>query len=180
MYQNDVILKPMKCFIISALTADGYIAKNRTHAAMWTSKEDKKRFVALTKQAGVIVMGLNTWQTLGKPLKDRLNIVYSPTPLPAIPGMESTVKDPKELLQELESRGVKEVAICGGSTIYTMFMQTGLVNKLYLTIEPILFGDGMRLFNKDLDYKLKLLSCEKTEGGTLLLDYDVESTAANF
>lgn len=166
----------MKTFIISALTTDGYIAKNQAHAAMWTSKEDKKRFVELTKKAGVIVMGLNTWQTLGKPLKNRLNIVYSPTPLPPVPGMETTTKDPSELLQELESRGFREVAICGGSTIYTMFMKTGLVNKLYLTIEPILFGDGMRLFNKDLDCKLKLLSCEKTEGGTLLLEYEIINT----
>jgi len=70
----------MKTFIIAALTADGYIGKNAKHAAMWTSKEDKKRFIEITKRAGVIVMGQNTWQTLGKPLKDRLNIVYSPTP----------------------------------------------------------------------------------------------------
>jgi len=60
----------MKTIIISCLTADGYIAKNSTHAAMWTSKEDKKRFIEVTKRAGVVIMGLNTWQTLGgKPLR---------------------------------------------------------------------------------------------------------------
>ncbi len=163
----------MNIFIISALTTDGYIAKNSTHAAMWTSKEDKKRFIEITKRAGVIVMGQNTWQTLGKPLKDRLNIVYSPTTLATVPGMETTTLSPQELVKSLEARGFKEVAICGGSMIYTMFMKSGLVSKLYLTIEPVLFGDGMRLFKEDLDYRLKLLNCEKTEGGTLLLEYDV-------
>lgn len=164
----------MNCFIISCLTADGYIGKNSTHAAMWTSKEDKKRFIELTKKAGVIVMGQNTWTTLGgKSLKDRLNIVYSPTSLPPIEGMEVTTKSPEDLLKELDSRGFTEVAICGGSQIYTMFMKAGLVDTLYLTIEPIVFGDGMRLFKEDMDYKLHLEECVKTEAGTLLLTYKV-------
>ncbi|MEK7501883.1 MAG: dihydrofolate reductase family protein [Patescibacteria group bacterium] len=163
----------MKCFIIAALTADGYIGRNAQHAAMWTGKEDKKRFIEITKRAGVMIMGQNTWFTLGKPLKDRLNIVYSPTPLPPVPGMETTTKSPADLLQELESRGFKEVAICGGSQIYTMFMKSGLVDTLYLTIEPILFGDGIKLFKEELDYRLRLVSCVQTEGGALLLEYKV-------
>jgi dihydrofolate reductase len=168
----------MNCFLIAALSADGFIAKNETHAAIWTSKEDKKRFIAITKRAGVVIMGQNTWKTLsGKVLKDRLNIVYSPTPLPEVPGMETTTKSPSDLLQELESRGFKEVAICGGSQIYTMFMKSGLIDTLYLTIEPIIFGNGMRLFKEDMDFRLKLNACEKTESGTLLIEYSVIRSA---
>ncbi len=165
----------MKCFIIVAISADGCIAKNPTApSTVWTSKEDKKRFVEITKRAKVVVMGQNTWLTLGgRALKDRLNIVYSPTPLPPVEGMEVTMKSPAELLQELSSRGFEEVAICGGSQIYTMFMKSGLVNKLYLTIEPIIFGSGIRLFKEELDYRLKLLSSTQTENGTLLVEYDV-------
>jgi len=141
---------------------------------MWTSKEDKKRFIEITKRAGVVVMGQNTWTTLGgKPLKNRLNIVYSPTPLPPVEGMEVTTKSPTELLKELDSRGFKEVAICGGSQIYTMFMKAGVVDILYLTIEPILFGDGMRLFKEDMDFKLQLTEKSITETGTILLTYAV-------
>jgi dihydrofolate reductase len=164
----------MKCFISAALTADGYIGRNAKHAAMWTGKEDKKRFIEITKRAGVIIMGQNTWFTLGKPLKDRLNIVYSPTPLPTVSGMEITMKSPADLLQELESRGFKEVAICGGSQIYTMFMKSGLVDTLYLTIEPIIFGDGIKLFKEEMDYHLKLVNLIQTENGALLLEYKVE------
>ena len=165
----------MKCFIIAALTADGCIGKDATHAAMWTSKEDKKRFVAITKNSRVVIMGQNTWKTLGKPLKDRLNIVYSPELLPDAPNeVEVTTKSPKDLLDELESRGFKEAAICGGSQIYTMFMKSGLVETLYLTIEPLVFGAGMRLFKDDMDFKLELISCEKTDSGSLLLEYRVK------
>jgi dihydrofolate reductase len=164
----------MKTFIIAAMTADGYIGRDSAHAAMWTGKEDKKRFVEITKRAGVIIMGQNTWKTLGRPLKDRLNIVYSPVPLKdAAEGVETTAKSPADLLKELEGRGFKEVAICGGSMIYSMFMKSGLIDTLYLTIEPIVFGDGMRLFKESMDFKLKLVSSIATENGALLLEYSV-------
>ena len=167
----------MITFIIVALSADGYIAKDPlAPSTNWTGKEDKARFVELTKRAGVIVTGQNTWKTFGKPLKDRLNIVYSPTPLPNTEGManvETTTKTPAELLKDLESRGFKEVAICGGSQIYTMFMKSGLVNKLYLTIEPVVFGDGIKLFKEPMDFKLKLIDSKQTESGAMLLEYEV-------
>ncbi len=161
----------IKCFIIAAMTADGYIARETKHAAFWTSKEDKKRFVELTKRAGVVIMGLNTFQTLPRPLKERTNIVYSPDP---IEGIETTTKDPQTLLAELEARGIKEVAICGGSQIYTMFMKAGVVERLYLTIEPLVFGNGLRLFKEDLQYHLQLVSSVQSEGGSLLLEYKVD------
>jgi dihydrofolate reductase len=169
---------PMNCFIIAALSADGCIAKNPTApSTVWTSKADKRRFVELTKHAGVVVMGQNTWLTLGgKALKDRLNIIYSPTPLPDLPpNAEITTKSPSELLKELASRGHKDVAICGGSQIYTMFMQSGLVNKLYLTIEPVIFGAGIRLFKDEMDFRLRLVDSIKTEDGTMLQEYEVIS-----
>ena len=167
----------MICFISAALTTDGFIGKDSAHAASWTSKEDKKRFIEITKREGVVVMGLNTYRTLGKPLKDRLNVVYSPEKLTgadAIAGVETTTKAPADLLADLADRGYKEVAICGGSQIYTMFMESGVVDKLYLTIEPLIFGAGMKLFNKGLDNKLTLVSSEKTTSGALLLEYNVK------
>lgn len=167
----------MNRFLIAALTADGCIAKDpQAPSTAWTSKADKKRFVELTKRAGAIVVGLNTWRTFGgKPLKDRLNIIYSPEPIADLPaGAEVTTKSPADLIRELESRGFKEVAICGGSTIYTMFMKAKVIDRLYLTVEPILFGSGIRLFNESLnDYRLELESVEKTDDGTLLLEYRV-------
>ncbi|MFA6601321.1 MAG: dihydrofolate reductase family protein [Candidatus Paceibacterota bacterium] len=162
----------MKTFIIAALTADGFIAKNDQHPAFWTSKEDKKRFVDLTKRAGVVVMGSKTFSTLPRPLSERLNIVYSRTK--TYPGAETMNTGPVELLRELEKRGFKEVAICGGSEIYTMFMKANVVDTLYLTIEPLVFGNGIKLFKEEMLQHLKLVSLEKAENGALLLEYKVD------
>ncbi len=165
----------IKVFIIAATSADGFIAKDEKHSPMyWSSKADKKRFVELTKRAGVVVMGSSTYKTIGQPLKERINIVYSKNQ--TFEGVEMTQKTPLELIADLEARGFKEVAICGGSQIYTMFMKAGIVDTIYLTIEPLLFGKGINIFNDDLHYKLIPQNTQVSESaGTLLLEYKVEN-----
>lgn len=162
----------IRAYIIAAVTADGFIARDEKHSAFWTSKEDKKRFVELTKRAGVVVMGSTTYATLPRPLKERVNIVY--TRDKKFDSAETTQKNPAELLTELEGRGFKEVAICGGSKIYTMFMKANVVDRVFLTIEPLVFGKGISLFNEDLTHKLVLVSASQGELGSLLLEYKVD------
>lgn len=166
----------IKVFIIAATSADGFIAKDAQHTPMyWTSKADKKRFVELTKKAGVVVMGSSTYKTIGSPLKDRQMIIYSKNQ--TFEGVEMTQDDPVTLIQKLEARGIKEVAICGGAHIYTMFMKAGVVDTLYLTLEPILFGKGITTFNEDLHFNLQLKSSQVSDAsGTLLLEYKVDYT----
>ena len=126
-------------------------------------------------------MGLTTFKTIGKPLPGRLNIVYAlkdqiekeQLNFANATNLEFTNIPPKELLEDLEKRGYKEVAICGGSSIYTMFMEAGLVTNIYMTIEPRLFGTGMTVFNKPLDIKLNLISSEKLSDDVLFLEYRV-------
>ncbi len=162
----------IKTFIIAAMTADGLIARDKKHSAFWTSKEDKIRFVELTKRAGVVVMGSSTFETLPRPLSERLNIVYSRTK--NFDGAETTQDDPTTLIKKLEGRGFKEVAICGGSEIYTLFMKAKVVDKIYLTIEPLVFGKGIKLFNDEITAQLKLVSITNTQINTVLLEYDVD------
>lgn len=162
----------IKCFIVAALTTDGFLAKDKNQVSTsWNSVEDKKHFVELTKRAGVVVLGSTTFETFGKPLKDRLNIVYSRSK--KFEGVEMTDDEPAVLLKKLEEKGFSEVAICGGSSIYTKFMKAGVVDTIYLTIEPIFFGKGITLFNEDLEYKLELISEEKTPAGTMFFEYKV-------
>ncbi|MBI5126364.1 MAG: dihydrofolate reductase [Candidatus Taylorbacteria bacterium] len=167
----------MKTFIIAAVSADGFIAKDSNHPAFWTSKEDKKRFVELTRQAGIVIMGSQTYKTLPRALKERTNIVYSRTHQ-TLEGALVTQDDPHTLLAKLEAQGATEAAICGGSQIYSMFLKAQVVQKIYLTIEPLLFGKGISLFNEACNIHLELKSSETTPTGTLLLEYNVRYTGA--
>ncbi len=162
----------IKCFIVAALTADGFLAKDKDQVSTsWNSPEDKKHFVELTKRAGVVVMGSTTFETFNKPLKDRLNIVYSRSK--NYEGVEMTNDEPEILLQKIEEKGFKEVAICGGSSIYTKFLKAGVIDTIYLTVEPILFGKGITLFNDDIECKLELISQTTTPQGTIFKEYKV-------
>lgn len=164
----------MKVFIIASLTADGYIGRHSKHLVDWSSKEDKQLFIALTKQAGVIVMGSNQFATIGRALPGRRNIVYTSRPAHiTAEGVETTAEAPQMLLERLNDEGVEQVAICGGTTIYDMFMQAGLIDELHLTIEPIVFGSGLSLFSQPLANKLELLDYKKLNDHTLYAHYKV-------
>lgn len=168
----------MNVFIIAALTADGFIAENPTQiSTAWTSKEDRKWFSQRTKEAGVMVMGSTTFATLNRALPGRLTVVYTRN-IPENPEFDQTEvrytkQEPSELINQLKQEKYSEVAICGGSSIYSMFMKVGLVTKLYLTVEPKLFGKGIGLFNEELDVNLRLVQTQKLSDQTVLLEYDV-------
>src|SRR6185369_8098656 len=97
----------MKVFLIAAMTADGFIARNEAELVSWTSKSDKKFFRETTKRAGVIVMGSKTYATIGKALPERRNIVMSRTQ--KFEGVETTTESPKELVARLTKEGVAEL-----------------------------------------------------------------------
>jgi dihydrofolate reductase len=164
----------MKTFIIAAVTADGFIARSGNELVSWTSKADKKFFRERTKQSGVIVMGSTTYSTIGKPLPDRRNIILSRTKTSAdFPGAEVSSETPAELVARLIKEGVSELAVCGGSHIYSSFMKTGLVDNLYLTIEPIVFGQGVPLFSETVETKLELVQTISIGEGSVVLEYNV-------
>jgi dihydrofolate reductase len=167
----------MKVFIIAAITANGFIARNRQELANWTSKEDKKLFVELTKRAGVMVMGSTTYSTIGRPLPGRRTIVYAMPGFEA-EGVEITAEDPHDLVRRLAAEGCQELAICGGSSIYTMFLDAGLVDELFLSIEPIMFAGGVPFITNKNEINLALLEERKLNEHTILAHYEVKNNGS--
>jgi dihydrofolate reductase len=166
----------MKVFIIACLTADGCIGRSADHVSTtWTSPEDTKFFIKKSKQAGVVVMGLRTFATINRALPERRLIVYTPNASELnVTGIETTNETPIILVKRLTQEGVQALAVAGGASIYALFMASGVVDELYLTIEPVIFGHGIPLFNETLpDIKLTLLDTEKLNSNTIMLHYAV-------
>ncbi len=167
----------MHVFLIAALTADGYIARDTAQiSTKWTSKVDAQFFSERTKQAGVCIMGSTTFDTINRPLPGRVSMVLTRTPEKynqwgdQVRGVSA---EPVELLKQLEKEGYTEVAICGGTSVYTQFMRSGLVERLYLTVEPVVFGTGLRLFDSSLNTELKLEKTHQLSDQTLVQEYVV-------
>jgi dihydrofolate reductase len=150
----------MQIFLIAAISKNGMIAEKEGQTTLdWTSREDMDFFVKKTKEAGVVIMGRKTFDTIGNPLVDRLNIVMtrSATGRGHVPAMlEFTERPPQEIIKDILSRGYKDIAIIGGAEIFKQFLDTGLITDLFLTSEPVVFEKGIPFpeFNKD-KYKLK-------------------------
>lgn len=176
----------IEVILIAALSADGFIAADEQHlSTSWTSDDDRKHLVAETKKAGVVIMGANTFRTFNKPLKGRLNVIYSRSHVfendfPGNDQVLTTSQSPADLLDTLKEKGYTSVALCGGTSIYSMFLQSGLVTRFKITIEPVLLGNGLSLFQADLPKipRLKLEKHEVLPTGTIFLEYTVDQATA--
>ncbi|MFA5871502.1 MAG: dihydrofolate reductase family protein [Parcubacteria group bacterium] len=164
----------MKIILMMAVTADGKIAKSSDHFPDWTSKEDKKMFAKISKEHGVVIMGDKTFFTFPKPLPDRLNVVFTleKNP-PEIENVKWVSGEPQKVLEELEGMGYKSAILGGGSFLNTQFLKNKLVDEIYLTIEPKIFGDGLGILGGDFDVNLKLLNVEKINDDSVMLKYKV-------
>lgn len=170
----------MTVTLVAALTADGFIARHATDRSFdWTSPEDKAFYVQTIKEIGTVVMGSTTFSTFTRYPKDVRFIIYSRTPetfinpRPEWLDARATDATPESLLAELAKNGTDSVAICGGSSMYSLFMEAGLVNRLLLTVEPIVFGAGVPLFSRAHETPLRLNQVIPLSTQTNVLDYTV-------
>ncbi len=119
---------------------------------IWNIPNDLKYFKEMT-QNKTIVMGRKTYESIGKPLKNRKNIVLTRQNI-KIDNVE-IVNDYKELLKTNE-----DIFIIGGEEIYRIFLP--YANNLYLTeINDSKDADSyFPEFNKDL-YEKEVIREEK-------------------
>lgn len=166
----------MKVILIMAVTADGIIARNGSHFPDWTCTEDKQMFKRISQQAGVIVMGSRTYDTIGKPLAQRLNVVMTRHPERYAPSenLHFFNGTPANLLKELAAKGFDTVILAGGATINSMFMASNSIDEILLTISPKLFGQGLTIFKEPLDQDLRLLETKHLEPNTVVLRYAIK------
>jgi dihydrofolate reductase len=147
----------------------------------WSSKEDWEQFLALRQQYDLLVMGRKTYDAvLPTPEADRLRVVLTSHPdeyaAAVVPGqLEFSALRPKELIAALEARGYTSLLLLGGGKVNGAFLAAGLGDELYLTIEPVVFGNGVPLLSAtDVTISLKLLESQQlNEQGTLLLHYAI-------
>ncbi len=114
--------------LIVAVAEDGAIGKDNN--LPWHLPDDLK-FFKRTTLGKPVLMGRKTFQSLGKPLPGRLNVVLSSDPAFQVPDGVLLFQDVATALLHIENTGAEEVFIIGGGNI---FNQTILnADKLYVT-----------------------------------------------
>lgn len=101
----------------------------------WKHKDDLKFFSKITKGNGnnVIIMGKNTYLSIGKPLKDRINIVISKT-LKQNNDDIILFENIDDAIYYCNNKNFLEVWICGGEKIYTEFISNykNIINYIFI------------------------------------------------
>ncbi|MDP3940783.1 MAG: dihydrofolate reductase family protein [bacterium] len=175
----------MNVILVMVQSVNGKITKGSSpNIYTWTSKEDQDFFFSLLQKHNLTVMGNTTYQASKGRFKlsdKRLRIILTRHPesyeAEHIPGkIEFTNATPVELLASLEKRGYKQLLLVGGGEMNTLFLRENLVDEVYLSVEPLVFGAGKDVFaTGDAEASLQLLSVKQlNRKGTLLLHYRLD------
>ena len=171
----------MKTILIFVSTLDGKITKwGEPHVNLWSSHQDQDYYKKIWNESQVIVMGSNTFNAGSFPSSKPHIIIMTRHPKKyeslTIPGqVEFTSESPVEIADRLKSNGYGQMLVVGGPHVATSFFKDQLIDELWLTLEPRIFGTGGNFVTDvKLDISLRLMHWEiVNEQGTLITKYRV-------
>jgi len=151
--------------IIVATSLNNAIGRN--NQLLWHISEDLKYFKKVTT-GHTVIMGRKTWESIGRPLPNRRNIVISRSlniigDVQVYSSLENAIAATKE---------EQEVFIIGGGELYKQTLP--IANKLYLTIVTQTIEDADTFFpeidfeqweeieSESLDYGQRMLLVRKS------------------
>ena len=120
-----------KLVLVVAVAENGVIGRNGQ--LPWKIPGDLKRFQKLT-MGKPVVMGRLTYESMGEPLKGRLNIVITSNPNYKAEGavVVTSLKDALALAEkDAEKQNTGEIAIIGGSVVFAETLP--IAGKLEIT-----------------------------------------------
>jgi dihydrofolate reductase len=136
--------------LIVATSKNNVIAKNGT--IPWHCSEDMKFFRRMTTENSIL-MGRKTWDTLGKPLKNRENIVITRNS-DSIHGDVIVVNS----LEKAFEKATRDIFVIGGGEIYKQAMP--YVTRIYRSLIDIDILDGDVFFPEINEKEFELINSE--------------------
>lgn len=170
----------MKIILIAAISLDGFITKHEATGSGFTSPEDKRFYHQTIREFDSFIFGSTNFRLsrewIQKRLRpDQLKIALTRHPErlreEVVPGEIELASTPAEAIDTLASHHRRQTALLGGGKIYGLFLKEHLVDELWLTVEPLLFGGGTKLAETHLDFRGELISAAHLAPSTLLLKY---------
>ena len=120
--------------VIVAISDNNGIGKD--NQLPWKCRDDMLFFARNTIGTGdnAVVMGKNTWLSIGKPLRNRMNIVVSST-MKQTDGI-TIAKTIESALAIAENTGINTLWVIGGASIYKWFLNYEKTNELVISKIP--------------------------------------------
>lgn len=159
-----------------AATIDGRISLSSKRLPDWTSKEDWDLFQKSIKRFDAVVVGRNTYEAAASRLRKRNTFVLSRRTRTLTRRGTVTFVNPAEVSLPKLLSNYKRVAVLGGGNVYRFMLEKGLLDEIFVTIEPFIFGRGKEMFaGGTRTTRAVLLSVKRlNRTGTLLLHYQIK------
>jgi len=167
----------MKVILYMAVSADGFIA-TKDGDSDWVSEVDAQNFERKIAEAGCVILGGKTFdQYEGDlfPLEDVTNVVISRRQRTQSKYSNVVfVKSVEDALKSAKNKNRNTVLLIGGGTINGFFLNKGLIDEIFLSVHPLVLGDGIKLFEgSNLTVNLELLDSSELGEGLVQLHYKV-------
>ena len=165
------------------MSLDGYIAGPNGEYD-WIVMDPEIDFSGMMKQFDTFLIGRKTFDAMkrmgnaGKSSKGITNIVCSRTLKPSDYPKVRIEADAERVVKELKDKPGKDIAIFGGGELFRSLLAVGLVDRLEMSVIPVLLGGGIPLLPPPAGRVTLTLRNQRLykKTGTLGLEYDVLKT----
>jgi len=171
---------------------DGFIARNDNSVSWLDSPGDVYEAGVALDSAEVekvleaidcYVLGSRTYEhalQLGWPYGDTPTVVVTGRELRAArESVEFYSGDLERLVDEILAPRYANVWLVGGAMLCQSFLSLGLVDRIVLSIAPVMLGDGLRLFGvAGAEQRWRLKDVVAYTNGFVELTYEIESSNA--
>jgi dihydrofolate reductase len=184
----------------AAATLDGYIAESDDSIDWLTgyegayegadSDESQAGYEGFYERIGALVMGSVTYEWVlahggGWPYAGKPTWVLSKRELkrPEGEGVDVRIVDARvpDLIEEMRvAAGEFDIWIVGGGNVASQFADHGLLDRVEVTVVPVVLGEGKPLFNRRLPGRpMQLLGARTFSSGMVGLSYGIKRPAAS-
>jgi dihydrofolate reductase len=85
------------------------------------------------------------------------------------------VKRDAQQILDIKKDATSDIYLCGGGAFAGWLLELGLINQLKIKLNPIILGDGIRLFGTSKQAaNWQLTQQQAFEDGLLILTYDYQ------
>lgn len=168
-----------------AASLDGYIARKDGSLDWLTdlpgSDGSDHGYAEFYETIDTVIMGRKTYEeVLGFdvewPYADAQTYVVSRSPQQKIKTDNTRLisDDVVDMISEMKAADGKDIWLVGGGELVSLFLRYGLIDKIILSVAPVVLGDGIQLFpNIENEIKLKLEDVRTFSSGIATLTYSI-------
>jgi dihydrofolate reductase len=163
-----------------AMSLDGYIAGPNGEYD-WIVIDPDIDFAGMMKQFDTFLIGRKTFDAMrrmgneAKPTPGIQNIVFSRTLRPSDYPHVTMCDDAESFVAELRAKPGKDIALFGGGELFRSLLKAGLVDRIEVSLIPVLLGGGIPLLPPPAERAALRLRKQRLyeKTGTIGLEYDI-------